>query len=123
MATRKQPDALKALEEARRTAAARAEERENLEPEPDVLEESVEDCMLRLVINMYASELKLGMGVMPDGMAVWCRLGFPKTSRDPRAGLVSFCVSDTLQAVLLKAMAALESSEKSQYWKPDQYAR
>lgn len=123
MAARKQPDALKALEQARLTAAARAEDRASQEPEPAPSEESVEDCMLRLVVYCYASELKVGMGVMPDGMAIWIRLGFPKTSRDERAGLVSFCVSDTLQAVLWKAMAALDSGPKSTYWKPDQYAR
>jgi len=123
MADRKQPDALKALEAARRTAMARAEERAQAEPEPTPSEESVEECMLRLALYCYAAELKVGMGVMPDGMAIWLRLGFPKASTDERAGLVSFCVSDTLQAVLWKAMAALDSGPKSQYWKPDQFAR
>ncbi len=123
MATSKQPDALRAVEEARRTAMARAEERAQAEPEPKQSEESVEECMLRLALYCYASELKVGMGVMPDGMAIWVRLGLPKTAADPRAGMVSFCVSDTLQGVLWKAMAALDSSEKSQYWKPDQYSR
>ena len=123
MATRKQPDALKALEDARRSAMARSEERDNAEPEPVPSEESVEDCMLRLAIYMYAHELKVGMGVMPDGMAIFLRLGFPKTATDPRAGMVSFCVAQDLQGVLWKAMAALDSGEKSRYWKPDQFAR
>lgn len=101
----------------------RAEERANAEPEPPASEESIEDCMLRLALYCYSSELKLSMGVMPDGMAIWLRLGFPKASKDERAGMVSFVVSDELQAVLWKAMAALDSSSKSQYWKPDQYAR
>jgi hypothetical protein len=102
---------------------ARAEERANQEPEPSVGEETMDEAMATLAIWMYAHELKLSMGVMPDGMALWVRLGFPKASTDERAGMVSFLVSDQLETVLRKSLASLEASAKSNYWKPDQYAR
>lgn len=123
MTMSKPPDALKALQQARTDAMARAEA-EALEkpalPEVD-LDES--ECFVRLVIGMYASQLRLGMGVMPDGMAIWIRLSIPTKSSDPRAGMVSFVVSDDTAAVLRKAVQAMEAPAKPPWWKPDQFAR
>src|SRR5689334_10662340 len=96
MARQQPPDALKALQDARKTAMVRAEERDEGEQPADVGNLSVEECLVRLLIEMYASELTLGMGVMPDGMAVYARLRYPTSCKDPRAGLVSFVVHNDL---------------------------
>ena len=111
----------KQLQAARTAAMARAEEQSNTEslPQSD-LDEA--ECFVRLVIYMYAVQLKLGMGVMPDGMAVFIRLSVPTTSKDPHAGMVSFVVSDDTLGVLRKAVSAMEASAKSPFWKPDQFA-
>jgi hypothetical protein len=119
----KEPDALKALQQARRDAMARAElaaTESNALPEVD-LDET--ECFVRLVIAMYASGVRLGMGVMPDGMAIFIRLSVPTESVDPHSGMVSFVVSDDTAAVLRKAVQALEAPAKPPWWKPDQYAR
>jgi hypothetical protein len=119
----KQSDALKALQEARKQAMARAaQEAADTPPPPnDDLDEA--ECFVRLVVAMYASKLKVGMGVLPDGMAVYLRLTMPSESTDERAGMVSFVVSDDTLSVLRKAVQALESAPKPPYWKPDQFAR
>jgi hypothetical protein len=123
MANGRQPNALKALEEARKTAMARAEEQSHEEARQDHSDLSFEDCFVRLLVEMYASQLKLGFGVMPDGMACFARLSYPAASTDPRAGRVSFVVSNDHGSLLLKCMDALDASEKSQYWKADRYAQ
>ena len=119
----KAPDALAALQEARKQAMARAAEEEAAKP--PVVEEDLDEaeCFVRLVIAMYASKLRLGMGVMPDGMAIFIRLSVPAESTDPHAGMVSFVVSDDTAGVLRKAVAALEAQPKLPFWKPDQFAR
>jgi hypothetical protein len=71
---------------------------------------------------MYMSGLKVGMGVMPDGMAVYVRLSMPKDAEDPRAGYVAFVVSNEPRSVLNKALDALEATVQSNYWKPDRFA-
>lgn len=119
---RAKPDALKALEVARQQAIERAKELEESFPEPQTIDYSQEECFTQLVIAMYALGLKLGMGVMPDGMAIYIRLSVPSNSVDPRAGMVSFVVHNDPTEVLRKAVLALEASEKSAYWKPDRFA-
>lgn len=116
------PDALKALQEAKRAAMARAEAKE-AETQVQDLDLTPEECLVQLTIHMFASGLKLGMGVMPDGMAVFIRLSFPPESTDPRAGMVSFVVSNDIEAVLLKAVSSLEASAQSNFWKKDRFAR
>jgi len=119
----RQPEALRALQDAKKEAKARAE-KEALEapPLPEV-DLDTEECFIRLVVGMFASQLRLGMGVMPDGMAIWIRLSVPSKSTDPRAGMVSFVVSDDTAAVLRKAVQAMEAPAKPPWWKPDQFAR
>lgn len=119
----RKPDSLKALEEARRQAMARAEEQTEEQPATDFSDLSFEECFVRLLIEMYASQLKLGFGVMPDGMACFARLSYPTTSQDPRRGMVSFVVSDNHTSLLLKCLASLDASEKSKFWKTDSFAR
>jgi hypothetical protein len=115
------PDALKALQEARKAAMARAEERDQ-EEQVVSLDLSIEEAVIQLCINMFASELKLGMGVMPDGMALYIRLSVPPTSKDPHAGYVAFAVSNEAESLLNKAIQAMEASVQSNWWKPDKFA-
>lgn len=116
-------NALQTLKAAQEMAQARAkEERDNQPPPPDVSDLDEAECFVRLVIAMYASQLTLGMGVLPDGMAVYLRLRVPSKSTDPRAGMVSFVASDDTLSLLRKAVCALEASETSRWWKPDRFA-
>src|SRR6476659_651899 len=114
-----QPDALKALQDAKKLAQERAQELVEDMPEERSLDYSIEECHLQVLINMFAMGLKLGMGVMPDGMAIWIRLSVPNTAKDPRAGMVAFVVHSDPVDVWRKAVLALESSSKSNYWKED----
>jgi hypothetical protein len=116
------PDALKALEAARKASQARAKETAAAAPHEDPSDRDETECFVHLVIAMYASGLKMGLGVMPDGMAIYIRLSIPAASTDPRSGMVSFVVSQDTKSVLNKAVDALEASEKSRYWKVDRYA-
>jgi hypothetical protein len=116
------PDALRALEAAKKTAKARAQAEAAAAPKQDPSDRDETECFIHLVISMYSAGLKMGVGVMPDGMAIYIRLSFPSTSTDERAGMVSFLVSQDTKSVLNKAVDALEASERSQYWKVDRYA-
>jgi hypothetical protein len=112
-----------ALEAARAVAKARAEKEALEAPPPVQHDEDEAACFVRLVIEMFTSGLKVGMGTMPDGMAVWIRLSMPRSAESPYAGMVSFVVSDDTLTVLRKAVASLEAAPKLPYWKPDQYAK
>lgn len=114
--------AKKLVEEARHKAMARAAEEILTEVPGEDIDLDEAECFVRLVVEMYASKLKLGMGVLPDGMAVFIRLTYPTTSQDPHAGMVSFVVSDDTLSVLRKAVQALEAKAQPPYWKPDQFA-
>jgi len=116
------PDALKALQDAKKLAQERGKElAESFEEEREI-DLTAEECYIQVVINMFAVGLKLGMGVMPDGMAIWIRLSVPSTAKDPRAGMVAFVVHSDPTDVWRKAVLALESSSKSNYWKVDRFA-
>jgi hypothetical protein len=117
------PDALKALQDARKTAKTRAAEEAAKAPQSDPSDRDETECFVRLVIAMYSLPLKMGMGVMPDGMAIYIRLSIPKTSSDERSGMVSFLVSDDTKSILNKAVDALEAGPQSRYWKPDRFAQ
>lgn len=119
----RKPDALRALQVAQNDAKARAEIKATEAPDlPDIdLDEA--ECFVRLVIGCYASQLRLGMGVMPDGMAIFIRLSVPTESVDPRAGMVSFVISNDPLEVLRKAVQALEAPAKPPWWKADKFAR
>lgn len=112
-----------ALQKAREIAKARAEFESQEQAEPAESDLTEAECFVRLVIEMYASKLRVGMGILPDGMAIFIRLTYPTTCSDPHAGMVSFVVSNDTLGVLRKAVQALESAPKPPYWKPDQYAR
>jgi len=116
-------DALRDLAEARKGAMARAEEAANTTPPVDVGDYDEAECFVRLAVWMYACDLRLGMGHMPDGMALWIRLSVPTSSSDPHAGMVSFVVTDDTRALLNKAVAAMDAKPQAPWWKPDQFAK
>jgi len=118
----KRPDSSAELQKARKSAMEDAQREADEAPPPDDEELDEAECFVRLVIEMYASKLKLGMGVLPDGMAVFIRLTYPTISKNPRAGMVSFVVSDDTLSVLRKAVQAIQAAPKPPYWKPDQFA-
>ena len=108
---------------ARAAAKARAARKETEGPSRDVSDRDEAACFQHLIIAMFLIDLKVGMGVMPDGMAIYVRLSIPRSAEDDRAGMVSFVVSDEPRSVLNKAVDSLESSAQSNYWKPDRFAK
>lgn len=120
--TKGKTDAPTPLDIARRQAIERAQELAESFPEAATIDYSSDECITQLVIAMYALGLKLGMGVMPDGMAIYIRLSVPRGSVDPRSGMVSFVVHNDPVEVLRKSIQALEASAQSAYWKPDRFA-
>lgn len=116
------PDALKALQEARKQAQARAkEEAAKAADMPDVDYDEAE-CLVQLIIASYSIGLRFTFGVLTDGMAVYCRLNIPANAADARAGMVAFVASSDTLAVLRKAVLALQAGPKSNFWKQDQWA-
>jgi hypothetical protein len=111
-----------ALEAAQKAAQARAALEAAQAPDVPPIDLDEAECFIQLVIESYASGMRLGMGTMPDGMAIWIRLSVPSKAASPYAGMVAFLVSDDTLAVLRKAVAALEAAPKAPFWKPDQYA-
>lgn len=110
------------LEKARQAAMARAKEAVAASPPSDVSDLSIEDCFIRVLVEMFASGIGLGVGTMPDGMAIWIRLRMPTEAKDPRSGHVAFVAHNDPQVVWQKAVLALESSSPGQWWKPDRFA-
>lgn len=112
-----------ALEAAQKAAQARAQAEAAKAPPPTEVDLDEAECLVQLIIESFASGMRLGMGTMPDGMAIWIRLSIPSTASSPYAGMVSFLISDEPLTVLRKAVASLEAPAKPPYWKPDRYAQ
>jgi len=110
------------LTTARKAAVARAKAEAAPEEQTDAFGLTLEECWIRVVVSMYASGVGLGVGVMPDGMALWIRLRMPAKAKDPRAGMVAFVAHTDPLTVWQKAVQALESSAQSNWWKPDRFA-
>jgi hypothetical protein len=117
------PDALSALEMARKASSARAKEAALAAPPEPKIDDTLEDCAVQLVVYMFTYGLKVGMGVMPDGMAIFIRLSMPRGLEDERAGMVAFVVHNDPTEVYRKAILALQASARSAYWKPDRFAQ
>jgi len=117
------PDALSALEVARKASAARAKEAASAAPPDREIDGTLEECAVQLIVYMYTYGLKVGMGVMPDGMAIYIRLSMPGGIEDERAGMVAFVVHNDPTEVFRKAIQALLASAKSNYWKTDRFSR
>jgi len=112
-----------ALESAAQAAQAKARQEALEAPKPTDIDLDEAECFVQLVIESFGTGLKVGMGTLPDSMAIWVRLSMPSTSSSPYAGMVSFLVSDDTLTVLRKAVAALEAAPRPPFWKPDQFAR
>jgi len=116
-----QPDALRALENAQKTARKRAQDQIAADPPPAEVELDEAGCFVQLAVACYGWGCVLGMGVMQDGSALWLRIRMPPTSTHACAGMVAFVVSDDTLAILQKAVQALDASPHSKWWKPDKY--
>lgn len=110
------------LDAARKAAVARAKEAAAANPPSDVSDYTLEDCFVRVLVEMFSLGVGLGVGVMPDGMAVWIRIRMPAEAKDPRAGHVAFVAHNDPTVVWQKAVLALESASPGQWWKPDRFA-
>lgn len=113
---------VKDLEAARKAAVDRAKAEAAEKPPSDVSDLTVEECYIRVLVEMFALGVGLGVGVMPDGMAIWIRLRVPAKAKDPRAGHVAFVAHNDPTTVWQKAVLALESASPGQWWKPDRFA-
>jgi len=111
-----------ALESAAKAAQERARQEALEAPKVAEIDLDEAECFVQLVIESFGSGLKLGMGTLPDSMAIWIRLSVPSTSSSPYAGMVSFLVSDDTLTVLRKAVSALEAAPKLPFWRPDKFA-
>jgi len=118
------PNPLGALQKAQkdRQAQARKEAAEQPKAEVDSTLDHAE-ALVQLCVACYAYGCTFGLGALPDGTGIYGRVRMPGKSDHPCAGMVAFVVSDDPHTVLLKALAALESSPRSNFWKPDQYAQ
>ena len=117
----KTPDA---LSKARDAAMARAaQEAANQPPQPPDPEWDIEECFVRLAIDMFSLPCKVGLGVMPDGMALFGRVSVPTSSTDHRAGAMAFVVSDEPQTLLRKLVSCLDDPAYGAFWKPDRFAQ
>lgn len=110
------------LKDARKAAVERAKEAVVEEAPTDAFGLTVEECYIRILVAMFTSGVGVGLGVMPDGMAIWIRLRVPEKATDPRAGHVAFVAHSDPQVVWQKAVQALESPVESNWWKPDRFA-
>jgi len=113
----------KRIADAKKMAKARIEAEAAKKTETaGTIDYSVEECLVLITIEMFRSGLTVGMGILPDGMAVYVRLRMPSEADDDRAGMVAFLAGADTASALSKAIHALESSAKSNYWKPDRFA-
>lgn len=87
-------------------------------PKWDAIE--LDTAMEELTIASYEFGVKVGMGLMNDGSAVWCRLTYPGDCTHHNAGCVAFTVSDTMDKVIRKAVQLLDV-HSPRVWKADQY--
>lgn len=114
----------KRLQDAKRAAKARAEKQAAEEiAEAPKIDYSTEECLVLLTIEMFRTGLTVGMGVLPDGMAVYVRLRMPSKAEDPRAGQVAFLAGSDAPSALNKAVQALDAPKDGVYWKPDRFAQ
>lgn len=121
---RNAPDALSGLQAAQRARQAQAKEEAAEQPQADI-DDSLDaaEAIVRLAVASYAYGVTFGMGALPDGSGIYGRVRIPGKSEHACAGMVAFVVSDDPVNVLRKALAALESSPRSKFWKPDQFAQ
>lgn len=118
------PNALGALQKAQKDRQAQARREAAEQPKAAVDSDlSIEDAVVQLCVSCYAHGCTFALGALPDGSGIYGRVRMPGKSDHPCAGMVAFVVSDDPHTVLLKALAALESSPRSSFWKPDQYAQ
>lgn len=87
---------------------------------------NIEDCTLSEALEMfeiwiYADGLKVSVGCLKDGTAIFCRLSFPKWSDSGFKGLTTLAVSDTFEKAVRKAYMHTTTTHSS-VWKVDQFS-
>lgn len=117
-------DPLRALQAAKKARQEQAR-KEALEAPVAEVDDSLDalEALVQLCVSCYAYGATVGLGALPDGSGIYCRVRIPGKSTHPCAGMVAFVVSDDPATVLRKSLAALESPPTSRFWKPDQYAQ
>lgn len=88
---------------------------------PNIDDATLEEALEYFEIALYADGLKISVGSLKDGSAVFCRLSFPKWSDSGFKGLTTFAASDTLEKALRKAYLHTTTTHSS-VWKPDTYS-
>ncbi len=117
-------DTLTPLQAAQKASQARAKEtakEAEIAPVDDGLDAA--EAVVQLAVAAYAYGATFGMGALPDGSGIYGRVRIPGKADHPCAGMVAFVVSDDPIQVMRKALAALASSPRSNFWKPDQFAQ
>lgn len=110
------------LQSAREKAKNRPDLSEGIGPDwPNLEDFSLEDALEYFEVELYANGLKISIGSLKDGSALFCRLSFPKWSDSGYKGLTTFAASDTLEKALRKAYGHTSTTHAS-VWKVDQYS-
>lgn len=117
------PDPLRALQNAQKARQDEVRKEASQVPVAERPDLDHAEALVQICVSMYAYGCTFGMGALPDGSGIYGRIRMPGKAEHPCAGMVAFVVSDDPLTVLLKALAALDSSPKSNFWKPDQYAK
>ena len=110
------------LQAARAKAAQRPEDKTAIGPDwPNIDDFSLEDALDYIELEMYANGLKVSLGSLKDGSALFVRFSFPKWSDSGYKGLTTFAASDTLEKAIRKAYGHTSTTHSS-VWKVDQYS-
>lgn len=118
------PNPLSVLQKAQRDRQDQARKAAAGEPKAEVDDSlSHAEALVQICVAAYAHGCTFALGALPDGSGIYGRLRMPGSSSHPCAGMVAFVVSDDPLSVLHKALAALDSSPRSNFWKPDQFAQ
>lgn len=118
------PNALGALQAAQKARQAQARQEAAQAPKTPVDDTlTYAEALVQICVSCYAYGCSFGLGALPDGTGIYGRLRMPGKADHPCAGMVAFVVSDDPLSVLHKALAALESSPTSSFWKPDRFAQ
>jgi hypothetical protein len=111
-----------ALAAARAKAKSRPDDLSSLGVDwPNIDDVSFTEALEMFEIWAYSDGLKVSIGSLKDGTALFCRLSFPKWADSGFKGLTTIAVSDSLEKAVRKAYAHTTTTHSS-VWKIDQYA-
>lgn len=87
---------------------------------PNIEDYSLQEALEYIEVEMYENGLKVSLGSLKDGSALFVRFSFPKWSDSGYKGLTTFAASDTLEKALRKAYGHTSTTHAS-VWKVDQF--